>query len=88
MTDIPRGKYIGRRLGDPPASEAEHFIRCPSAAAGSTAVISAKCSSMKGRCRTRRRINRNDIKNKNPHSMVEVKHLQSGDVTAVAHRPE
>ena len=30
------------------------------AAAGSTAVISAKCSSMKGRCRTRRRINRND----------------------------
>jgi len=29
MTDIPRGKYIGRRLGDPPASEAEHFIRCP-----------------------------------------------------------
>jgi len=29
MTDIPRGKYIGRRLGDPPESEAEHFIRCP-----------------------------------------------------------
>jgi hypothetical protein len=28
--------------------------------AGSTAVISAKCSSTKGRCRTRRRINRND----------------------------
>jgi len=23
-----------------------------------------------------------------PHSMVEVKDLQSGDVTAVAHRPE
>jgi len=28
------------------------------------------------------------IKSKNPHSMVEVKDLQSGDVTAVAHRPE
>jgi hypothetical protein len=27
------------------------------------------------------------IKNKNPHSMVEVKDLQSGDVTAVANRP-
>jgi hypothetical protein len=27
------------------------------------------------------------IKNKNPHSMVEVKDLQSGDVTAVALRP-
>lgn len=28
MVDIPRGKYIGRRLGaDPPKNEAEHFIR-------------------------------------------------------------
>jgi hypothetical protein len=27
------------------------------------------------------------IKSKNPHSMVEVKDLQSGDVTAVANRP-
>jgi hypothetical protein len=26
---IPRSKYIGKRLGDPPADEAEHFIRCP-----------------------------------------------------------
>jgi hypothetical protein len=25
---IPRGKYIGKRLGDPPEDEAEHFIRC------------------------------------------------------------
>jgi hypothetical protein len=28
------------------------------------------------------------LKSKNPHSMVEVKDLQRGDVTAVAHRPE
>ena len=28
------------------------------------------------------------IKSKNPHSMVEVRDFQSGDVTAVAHRPE
>ena len=27
------------------------------------------------------------IKSKNPHSMVEVKDLQSGDITAVALRP-
>jgi hypothetical protein len=27
------------------------------------------------------------IKSKNPHSMVEVKDLQSGDVTVVAVRP-
>ena len=26
---IARAKYIGKRLGVPPASEAEHFIRCP-----------------------------------------------------------
>jgi hypothetical protein len=26
---IPRGHYVGKRLGDPPADEAEHFIRCP-----------------------------------------------------------
>lgn len=28
MTDIPRGKYIGKRVGDPPVDEAEHFIKC------------------------------------------------------------
>ena len=28
------------------------------------------------------------IKSKNPHSMVGIKDLQSGDVTAVALRPE
>jgi hypothetical protein len=27
------------------------------------------------------------IKSRNPHSMVEVKDLKSGDVTAVANRP-
>ena len=27
------------------------------------------------------------IKSKNPHSLVEVKDLQSGDVTAIALRP-
>jgi hypothetical protein len=26
---IPRGKYLGVRVGDPPKHEAEHFIRCP-----------------------------------------------------------
>jgi hypothetical protein len=29
MSDIPRCKYIGERVGDPPKDEAEHFIRCP-----------------------------------------------------------
>jgi hypothetical protein len=27
--DLPRGKYIGRDVGDPPKNEAEHFIECP-----------------------------------------------------------
>ena len=26
---IPRGKYLGERVGDPPTDEAEHFLRCP-----------------------------------------------------------
>lgn len=26
--DIPRGKYMGKRVGKQPASEAEHFIKC------------------------------------------------------------
>lgn len=25
---IPRGKYTGKPLGEPPADEAEHFIKC------------------------------------------------------------
>jgi hypothetical protein len=28
MTDIPRGKFIGKRVVGPPADEAEHFIKC------------------------------------------------------------
>jgi hypothetical protein len=28
MIDIPRGKYIGERVGEPPAGDAEHFIKC------------------------------------------------------------
>ena len=29
VIDVPRGKYVGKRLGKPPASEAEHFTGCP-----------------------------------------------------------
>jgi hypothetical protein len=28
MSDIPRGTIFGRRVGDPPKSVAEHFVRC------------------------------------------------------------
>ena len=27
--NLPRGKYIGNRVGQPATDEAEHFIRCP-----------------------------------------------------------
>ena len=27
--NLPRGKYIGKRVGLPATDEAEHFIRCP-----------------------------------------------------------
>jgi hypothetical protein len=55
-----RGKYIGKLVGHPPKDEAEHFICCPPAAGGLTAVTLLRCSGTKGRYRTRRRINRND----------------------------
>ena len=29
IIEFPRGKYVGRRVGDPPKDEAEHFCRCP-----------------------------------------------------------
>jgi hypothetical protein len=28
MIDIPRGKYIGRRVGGSPKDEAAHFYQC------------------------------------------------------------
>jgi hypothetical protein len=33
MTNIPRGNYIGEAV-DPPADEAEHFIKCARAVPG------------------------------------------------------
>ena len=35
-------------IGEPPKDEAEHLSGAPPVMAGSIAVISAKCSSMKG----------------------------------------
>jgi hypothetical protein len=29
MIGVPRGRYLGKRLGDSTKSDAEHFIRCP-----------------------------------------------------------
>ena len=29
MSDIPRGKYLGQRVGGESADEAEHFMKCP-----------------------------------------------------------
>ena len=29
MSDIPRGTIFGRRVGNPPKDETEHFVRCP-----------------------------------------------------------
>jgi hypothetical protein len=29
VTDIPCGKYLGKRGGAQPENESEHFVRCP-----------------------------------------------------------
>ena len=44
MIGVPRGRYLGKRLGDLTKSDAEHFIPALPAAAGSTAGI---CSSIR-----------------------------------------
>ena len=44
LEEFLRGKYLGKRIGDR-QDEAEHFVRCRLAVAGSTAVILVKCSS-------------------------------------------
>jgi hypothetical protein len=75
VTDIPRGKYLGERLGEGPAGEAEFEIR-----------IDGTPRSYRDRKDYAMEAARL-IKSKNPHSMVEVKDLRSGDVTAVALRP-
>jgi hypothetical protein len=53
---IPRGKYPGKPVDDPPTDEAEHFIRCRLAAVGSTAAISGAYLSTRDRYPTRRAI--------------------------------
>ena len=59
---IPRGNTLGsvsviRRRTRPSSSSGVQL-----ATAGSTGVISAKCSSTRVRCRTRHRTNRNNFK--------------------------
>ncbi len=57
---IPRGKYIGSRLAILRRTRSNTSSAFLPAAAGSIAVILAKCSSTKVRSHTQRRINRND----------------------------
>jgi hypothetical protein len=115
MIGIQRGQYLGRRLGDTPDDEAEHFVRCPAcdgwidcrdlgqvfehegllphpaqAAAMTGAQFEIRIDGTPRSYRDRKDYAMEAarlIKSKNPHSMVEVKDLRSGDVTAVALRP-
>jgi hypothetical protein len=48
MTEIPRGKYIGRRIGEPPVDEAEHFINCETCGGWIDCRDLGRCSAMKG----------------------------------------
>jgi hypothetical protein len=53
IIEFPRGKYIGRPLGDPPKDEAERL--------GWIAATLAKCSTIRGRYRIRPKIGANKI---------------------------
>jgi hypothetical protein len=62
---ILRGAYLGRPIGDQPKDEAEHFIKCRACGGW------IDCRDL-GQVLAARL-----IKSKNPHSVVEVKDLQS-----------
>jgi hypothetical protein len=79
MPDIPRGAIFGRRVGDPPKVDAEHFGVRP-AMGGSIAAISAKSSRTTVRCRIRRRINCSDgrsLRNSNRRQAAQLPRPQA-----------
>ena len=47
VIDLPHGKYSGKRLGDQPKDEAEHFIRCPACCGWIDCRDLGMCSSTK-----------------------------------------
>jgi resolvase-like protein len=65
MIDIPRGKYIGRRVGGSPKDEAAHFYQCE--ACGGWV---GRRDLAKDRCRIRRRISRNDHGCRRPNRRI------------------
>jgi hypothetical protein len=61
MIEIARGKPLGERLGEGPASEAEHFLRCPACGGWiDCRDLGQVFEHEGGRCHTRHRTNRND----------------------------
>ena len=44
IIEFPRGKYIGRPMGDPPKDEAERLYRCPACGGWVDCRDLAKCS--------------------------------------------
>jgi hypothetical protein len=120
MTTIPRGKYIGKRVGDQPKDEAEHFIRCPAcqgwidcrdlgqvfehegplppSGPGSAAMtklpgaqfeILVDCKPRSYRDTRLAAVQAAEfLKNRNPHSEVAVKDLQSGATTMAIYKSD
>jgi hypothetical protein len=70
MIDIPRGKYIGRRVVGSPKDEAEHFYQCEACGGWVDRRDLAQVSSRKDRCRVRRRISRNDHGCRRPNRRI------------------
>src|SRR5215203_883396 len=58
MPDISRGKYIGKRLGEPPTDEVEHFMKCPACHGWFECGTLHRCWSTMARFRIRHRISR------------------------------
>ena len=67
---IPRGAIIGKQTGGPPLSEAEHFWKCETCGGWSTCAISARCSTMRNRCRIPPAIRHNGSKKSGPENIL------------------
>ena len=60
LTEIPRGRYIGKPTDGIPTTEAEHHIQWPACGGWLDCRDLAQVLAHDGRCRTRQRTNHNE----------------------------
>jgi len=75
VTNIPRGKFLGRLLGDPPKGEAEHSIRCPACGGWIDCRDLGQVFDTKVPCHTQHRTSRTDRRSVRDSNRRHAAHL-------------